>query len=101
MEPLTITALLWIAPLWTSVDACRHRRAAWQMAGHARWVWAGLPLAAELASMRVLGSAPLSSAGILAANVLVVAYLAKIRDHVRLASGMIRASTVPSQESPT
>lgn len=101
MEPLTITALLWIAPLWTSVEACRHRRAAWRMAGHARWVWAGLPLTTELASLSVLGSTPLYRSGILVANVIVVAYLAKIRDHVRLASGMIRASTRPSHDRPT
>lgn len=100
MEPLTITALLWTAPLWTSVDAYRHRSAAWRMAGHARWVWAGLPLTCELASLSVLGSTPLYPAGILAANVLVVAYLAKIRDRVRLTSGMIRASSAASQERP-
>ena len=62
---------------------------------------AGLPLATELAGLSVLGSTPLSRAGIPgAANVLVVAYLAKSRDRVGLASGMIRASTVPSQERP-
>lgn len=90
MDALMLSLLLWISPIWASADALRSSGSAWRMSGHHRSLWVVMPAGLELASFTIAPSLGSYRVALIAANLVVVAYLAKIRHLVQLADGTIR-----------